>query len=311
MSEIIQIERVSKRFGAVAALDQISLSVRRGEVFALLGENGAGKTTLLRILTGFLASDEGRATILGLDCQRDGNAIRQRIGYVSDQPPMYQWMTAPEIGWFASGFYDDDFTFRYHQSIREFDIPMSTKIGKMSKGQRAKVALALATAHDPELLILDEPTSGLDPMVRRQFLESMVDRAASGRSVLLSSHHIHEVERVADTVAIVHQGKLRLVESLEVLRQHTRIITATMDDALAEPPMVAGTVLCQSQSAKQHRWVAHRLSDDWHVHFESEEGVRQYDSKVPTLEDIFIAACQSTSVGNELPQQTIGGANRG
>ena len=237
---VISLQNVSRSFRKTKALDAVSLEVPSGTVFALLGENGAGKTTLIRILTGFLKADEGSATVLGESCSKSGTAIRRKIGYVSDNPAMYEWMTAEQIGWFTSAFYEDGFSSRYYELVTGFDVPGGVKLKNMSKGQRAKVALALSTAHNPELLILDEPTSGLDPMVRRQFLESMVDLAALGRTVLLSSHQISEVERVADWVAILAQGQLKVVQPLEVLKNETSIVTATMDDSeearLLAPP---------------------------------------------------------------------------
>ncbi len=189
--------------------------------------------------------------------------IRRAIGYVSDSPALYEWMTAGEIGWFTSAFYDDAFPNRYLELLAEFDVPSTIRIKSLSRGQRAKVALALATAHDPQLLILDEPTSGLDPMVRRQFLESMVDRAALGRTVLLSSHQINEVERVADWIAILHQGELKLVQPLDVLKQSTSIVTATMDDPAATVVLPPGDVLTETHSGRQMRWVVRDLPDDW------------------------------------------------
>ena len=179
---VIALSGVSKSFGNTIALSKVDLNIPKGVVFALLGENGAGKTTLIRILTGFLKPDAGIATVLGHGCDQAGVEIRRSIGYVSDAPALYEWMTAGEIGWFTSAFYDDSFPTRYLEYLAHFDVPSAVRIKNLSRGQRAKVALALATAHDPDLLILDEPTSGLDPMVRRQFLESMVDRAALGRS---------------------------------------------------------------------------------------------------------------------------------
>lgn len=191
MTPVIQLERVTKTYGCKTTLDDVSLQVPEGVVFALLGENGAGKTTLIRILTGFLAPESGTASVMGQDCRMDSMQIRRQIGHVSDAPAIYDWMRPEELGWFTSAFYEDNFPRRYLELIAEFDIPTGTAIKHLSKGQRAKVALALATAHDPKLLILDEPTSGLDPMVRRHFLESMVDRADGGRTVLLSSHQIN------------------------------------------------------------------------------------------------------------------------
>ena len=253
MQSVISLQNVSKRFANTQALDEVTLDIPQGVVFALLGENGAGKTTMIRILTGFEKPDSGTATLLGSNCAKQGLEIRRKIGYVSDAPALYEWMTAEEIGWFTSAFYDDAFPDRYLELITAFDVPAGTRLKSLSKGQRAKVALALATAHDPELLILDEPTSGLDPMVRRKFLESMVDRAAMGRTVLLSSHQINEVERVADWVGIVHQGKMKLVQPLDVLRQSTYIVTATIDDPAATVALPPGEVLTESQNGRQMR----------------------------------------------------------
>ncbi len=288
---VISLHGVSKRFGRTNALDHVSLNVPPGVVFALLGENGAGKTTLIRILTGFLKPDSGSASVLGHSCTMAGQEIRRQIGYVSDAPALYDWMTAEEIGWFTSAFYPPPFSDRYLELLAAFDVPSGTKLKHLSKGQRAKVALALATAHDPQLLILDEPTSGLDPMVRRQFLESMVDRAALGRTVLLSSHQISEVERVADWIAILHQGTLKLVQPLEELKRSTSIVTATLDDPSATVPLPPGQVLTETQHGRQIRWVVQNLPKDWRSQFGETSGATELSAMKPTLEEIFVAVC--------------------
>jgi len=205
MSAAVLLDRVTKRFGKHKALDDVSLKVPRGVVFAMLGENGAGKTTAIKLLLGLASPDEGRTEVLGLSSRNSGPEIRRQIGYVSERPALYEWMTAAEIGWFTAGFYSDGFEQRYLQQLEKYTVPYQRKISQMSKGMRAKVPLSLALAHQPQLLILDEPTSGLDTLVRREFLESMVDIAAEGRTVLLSSHLIGEVERVADIVAIMRE----------------------------------------------------------------------------------------------------------
>jgi ABC-2 type transport system ATP-binding protein len=128
-------------------------------VFALLGENEARKTTLIRCLTGFLQPNNGTCRVLGFDPTHQALEIRRRIGYVSDSPALYDWMRVGEIGWFASSFYEAGFFDRYRHSISIFQVPEDRKIKHLSKGQKAKVALSLGLAHDPELLILDEPTS--------------------------------------------------------------------------------------------------------------------------------------------------------
>ena len=166
------------------------------------------------MLLGLLQPNSGRLDVLGLDPTRKGLDVRRRVGYVPEVPVLYDWMTVSEIGWFAAGFHLDSdaststYQFRYNELIRDFELPVRKKIKTLSKGMRAKVSLSLALASDPRLLILDEPTSGLDVLVRRDFLESMVDLAGAGRTVLLSSHQIGEVERVASHIAIMHRGKI-------------------------------------------------------------------------------------------------------
>ena len=287
---VISLQNVSRSFRKTKALDAVSLEVPAGTVFALLGENGAGKTTLIRILTGFLKADEGSATVLGESCSKSGTAIRRKIGYVSDNPAMYEWMTAEQIGWFTSAFYEDGFSSRYYELVTGFDVPGGVKLKNMSKGQRAKVALALSTAHNPELLILTSRPAGLIRWYR-QFLESMVDLAALGRTVLLSSHQISEVERVADWVAILAQGQLKVVQPLEVLKNETSIVTATMDDSSATLPLPPGEVLTESQNARQMRWVVRGLPEDWRSVYVGDTGAIELKEETASLEEIFVAVC--------------------
>ncbi len=296
MRPILTLNNVSKRFKETVALSNVNLEVPSGVVFALLGENGAGKTTLIKILTGFHAPDAGTASVLGRDCSSDSIEIRRSIGYVSDAPALYDWMTPTQIGWFTSAFYAEGFLERYQELLNSFSVPLTTKIKNLSKGQRAKVALSLSVSHDPELLILDEPTSGLDPMVRRQFLESMVDRAAVGRTVLLSSHQISEVERVADWVAILHRGELKVVEPLEELKTRVQIVTATLDSSDGVVAVPRGRVLSEARTGKQIRWVVKDLPDDWQSDFGTTMGVTRISSERATLEEIFIAVCDESAM---------------
>ncbi len=238
MAPVITAENLTMHYRRCDALRGVSLQIQPGTVFALLGENGAGKTTLIRILTGFQKPSSGTCTVSGIDPSNHPGDVRRNIGYVSDSPALYDWMTVAEIGGFAASFYDAAFLPRYQESIARYEIMPSQKIKHLSKGQRAKVALSLSLAHDPAVLILDEPTSGLDPKVRRSFLESMIDRAATGRTVFLSSHHINEVERVADTIAILHHGKLVLTGPLEEIRQSIWQVVVDVDDPLRAIPML-------------------------------------------------------------------------
>ncbi|HQU43778.1 MAG TPA: AAA family ATPase, partial [Pirellulales bacterium] len=167
------------------------------------------------------------------------------------------------------------------------------KIKDLSKGMRAKVALSLALAHEPGVLVLDEPTSGLDTLVRREFLESMVDLAAAGRTVLLSSHQIAEVERVADFVAIISQGKLLLVERLDTLKEQVRELTVTLADGAAAPPTVCGELLRRRHRTRQWQLLVRYLAEEHVEALRTHESVAAVEVRTPALEEIFVAYLQS------------------
>jgi len=289
---VISVSQLAVTFTGCDALRGVDLQVPRGTVFALLGENGAGKTTLIRVLTGFLHPSSGTCRVLGLDPTTDALEIRRRVGYVADAPALYDWMKVGEIGWFTSSFYEAGFRERYREAISRYGVAESRKIRHLSKGQRAKVALALALAHDPELLILDEPTSGLDPLVRREFLESMLDRVATGRTVLLSSHQIAEVERVADSVAILHDGKFQIVDSLSNLRESVTEVTVSLDDPLVQLPLPDSPAFVMSDRAegRQRQMVMRGFDSEAADQWRGRPGVAGVTVRSATLDEVF-AAC--------------------
>jgi ABC-2 type transport system ATP-binding protein len=300
MSSVIRLEKLTKRFGPHLALNEVSFEVPPGSVFALLGDNGAGKTTAIRIMLGLLDADAGRAQVLGLDSARKGLEIRQKVGYVSERPTLYEWMTIEEIGWFAAGFYDDEYLPRYRELTADFALPGKQKIKNLSKGMRAKVSLSLALALDPDLLVLDEPTSGLDALVRREFLESMVDRAATGRTVFLSSHQIVEVEKVADYVAILSQSNLLLVERLDDLKQQIREVTLTLA-AGAIPPEVSGEIISRRQHARQWKLLVRNLPEKEPALLRQHPAVQAVELHAPSLEEIFVAYLERSRKDNGSP----------
>ncbi len=294
----IRIDGLTKMYKKQKAVNELRFDVPTGSVFGLLGENGAGKSTTIKSILGLIAPDGGRVETLGLDPAKRGLEVRRRVGYVPEVPGLYEWMTVAEIGWFAAGFHPgrgggwEDYQRKYVELVAGFDLPSDRKIKGLSKGMRAKVGLALALASEPELLVLDEPTSGLDVLVRREFLESMVDLAGAGRTVLLSSHQIGEVERVASHVALLHQGKLVLAEPLDELKARTFLVTFRLDhsDPLPSPPPGSGLELVDAaDSPRQARWLVHsgdrsviEAARDW-------PGVIGIEVDVPSLEDIYIA----------------------
>lgn len=297
MESVIRLHEVTKLFGREVALKKVSLEVPRGVVFALLGENGAGKTTAIRILLGLAEADAGHAEVLGLQSAVQGIEVRRRVGYVAERPSLYEWMTVAEIGWFTAGFYGYGFLPRYYELTRQFSLPDERKLKALSKGMRAKVALSLALALDPALLVLDEPTSGLDALVRREFLESMVDRAASGKTVFLSSHQIGEVERVADIVAILSKGELLLVEPLERLKQEIREVTFSLTDGAAGPPELPGEVLSRRHKGRQWQYLLRGPGEEQVGRLQHNPAVCILDVRTPSLEEIFVAYMERSKSG--------------
>lgn len=290
---VIRAEGMTKRYKGEPAVQGLSLEVPPGAVFGLLGENGAGKTTTIQAVLGMIAPDEGRVTTLGLDPVRHGLEVRRRVGYVPEQPVLYDWMTVAEIGWFAAGFHrEGDYLGHYNRLVAGFGLPRDRRIRNLSKGMKAEVSLSLALASEPELLVLDEPTSGLDVLVRREFLESMVDLAGAGRTVLLSSHQMPEVERVASHVALLHKGKLLLAEPLDELRARTFVLSLVFvrgEHMTAPPPGSPLELIDADESARQCRWVVHapdraacELARDW-------PAVADLVVETPSLEEIYIA----------------------
>lgn len=288
MNDVIRIQAAFKRFGRHVALDGVSLTIKSGCVCGLVGENGAGKSTTIKALLGLTSLDAGDCEVLGLDPKYQALEIRRRVGYVPERPSLYDWMSVMEMGWFAAGFYPRAYLDNYRKFVADFELPADRKIKHLSKGMRAKVALSLALAHEPQLLILDEPTSGLDPVVRREFLESIVEMAAEGRTVLISSHQIGEVERVADQVAVLAKGKLLLSEEMELLKTRIRELTiTTIDDGNAL--RLPGRVLCEQRRPRQVRALLRDLDDTALSSLRGRNEVEEVLVRTPSLEEVVVA----------------------
>jgi ABC-2 type transport system ATP-binding protein len=259
METVIQTHGLTKYFSSNKVVDRFDLAVPRGAIYALLGDNGAGKSTIVRMLTGLLQADAGRAFVLGQDCWQAAYALRHRVGYVPERPRFYDWMSVVEIGTFTAGFHQPGYRERYLSLLDRFNLERGAKLKTLSKGGYAKVGLALALAVDPEVLILDEPTSGLDLFTRREFLGSMVELAAEGRTILISSHAVAEIERVASHIAFLAQGQLLLSGSLDELRQRMLRVRVRHDGTLHDPAGL-GIVLDYESSGKE--WQAVILDPD-------------------------------------------------
>lgn len=214
----VETRALTKHYGDVVGIEDLDLRVEAGEVFGFLGPNGAGKSTTLRTLLDFQRATSGSARVLGLDVERQSVEIRRRVGYLSGDLSLFDRMTgADHVHWFsrARGGHDAAYT---DQLVDRLGVTLDRPVNELSKGNRQKVGLLLAFLHRPELLVLDEPTTGLDPLVQAEFARLLRETVTEGRTVLLSSHSLDEVQRVADRVAIIREGRLVVTDSVAQLR---------------------------------------------------------------------------------------------
>ncbi len=221
----IEMRGVYKAFRSTHVLRGLTLEVPRGKTFAFLGRNGAGKTTAIRTLLGLLPHDDGSIRVLGFDPLQEPIALRRNVGYLAEDQTMYGWMRVEEIVRFVAPFYptwDHELAFTY---LRDFELPLRTRVKHLSKGQNVRLGLVLALAHRPELVILDDPALGLDPIMRKQFNRDLITHLqGEGRTVFYSSHLLYEVEPVADEVAILDDGRVLRQAETETLRRDVKQI---------------------------------------------------------------------------------------
>lgn len=294
---------LSRRFGRLRVLDGVDLEVRRGSVYGFLGRNGAGKTTTILILLGLERRDGGEIEVLGLRPEKAAAAIRLRIGYVPEKPSFPDWMTVGEVLRFTAPFYPTWDERLCRDLVQALQLPPERTIKHLSRGMLAKVALTLALAHRPELLILDDPTMGLDAVVRREFLETIISLIQSGeRTVFFSSHLMEEVERVADTVGILHDGRIVRQESIDSLKASHALVEVILERPIpADPPAIPGA---RSVIRTDNRLM---ITFD-RFREESLEairpwGIRQLNHRDLSLEDIFVL--QTSPPGISTPASAI------
>jgi beta-exotoxin I transport system ATP-binding protein len=218
---MIVCDTVSKRFGPVQAVSQLNLHVEAGTVIGFLGPNGAGKTTTMRMLTGALRPTSGTASVLGGVLGRD-TRLRARVGYLPGDLRIDPAMTGTELFAWYGRLRGGINNARVDDLVARLGLDPSRPFGTLSKGNRQKVGIVQAFQHDPDVLILDEPTTGLDPLVQREFLGLVRQAADRGAAVLLSSHVLPEVERIADRIAIIRAGQLVMESTVDDLLDHAR-----------------------------------------------------------------------------------------
>ena len=249
MTPAIQTAGLSKTYGTTHAVVDLDLRVESGEVLAFLGPNGAGKSTTIRMLLGLQTPTKGSARVFGLDSHRDRVEIHRRTGYLPGDLELFPRLTGQRhIDWFAGahGGVDDSIV---KQLVERFDVTLDRPVKELSKGNRQKIGLVLAFMTRPDLLILDEPTSGLDPLMQNEFEALVRETVAESRTVFLSSHELDEVQRLADRVAIIKEGRLVVTDTVDGLRRSLpqkmevrfgRPVQHSLFDALAGVRVAAG-----------------------------------------------------------------------
>ena len=227
MSSPIRCEGLTKKFGKVAAVDGLKLEVAEGSIYALIGPNGAGKTTLIKMLVNILRPDSGNCFVLDKNTRKLSPEEVAQIGYVSENQEMPEWMTVGYYMSYLKPFYatwDDGLA---SELLHEFELPVDRKLGQLSRGMKMKAALASSLAYRPKLIILDEPFNGLDAMVRDEFIQGLLGRAAD-TTIFVSSHDLGEVESFASHVGFLNEGKLQCSEETHRLYGRFREIEVSL-----------------------------------------------------------------------------------
>lgn len=284
---VVDVSRLTRRFGGRAALDGVTVAIRRGGVHGLVGANGAGKTTLIRHVLGLLRAEEGSVRVFGLDPVAEPVAVLSRTGYLSEENDLPGWMTVGELVRYSRAFYPgwDD---AYAEELgRTFALDPAARIRTLSKGQRARAGLLVALAYRPELLVLDEPSSGLDPIVRRDILGAVMRTIAhEGRTVLFSSHLLDEVEQVADDVTMIREGRILLSAPLEDVKRGYRAVTVRFPEPRPQPPAMEAVLRWQGSGRewtalwREGAGDAQAAAAAW--------GAEVVGERPPTLDELFV-----------------------
>ena len=290
MTAVIHTEQLTKSYGPHRGITELDLDVEEGEIFGFLGPNGAGKTTTMRVLLDLIRPTSGRAEVFGIETTADPVAIHRRLGYLPGEFDLYDRLTgADTIAYFANlrGRVDAGYV---AELIERLDLDPSRRFKEYSKGNKQKVGLVVALQHRPDLLILDEPTAGLDPLVQQTFFGMVREARAEGRSVFLSSHIIDEVDRTCDRVAIIREGRLVQVDSIEAIRRLAfHHVELTFSTPVA--PAIFESIEGVSEVATDGHRITMRVSGPIGavIAAAAPHGLVDVVSREPNLEDVFLA----------------------
>lgn len=287
----IETEHLSRKFGRVEAVHDLTMQVPAGSVFALVGPNGAGKTTTIKTIMNLLEPTSGRASVLGVDSRRINPALLARIGYVSENQDLPDYLTIGGLMDYCRPFYpawDDTFA---RDLAGQLDLPLGTKLKNCSRGMKMKAALLVSLAYRPELLVMDEPFAGLDALVREEFARGILEIAGERPwTVFISSHDIDEVERLADWIGIINKGRLELAEPVASLLGRFRQVEVTLPEPAVVPPGAPSSWLLSQAAGQVLRFVDSAFSEsDSHARIRSLlPGATDIQAAPMPLRQIFI-----------------------
>jgi ABC-2 type transport system ATP-binding protein len=302
---VLKTTDLTKKFGKFTALNGVNIEVNKGEVFGFIGPNGAGKSTTIRVLLGILKATDGEAKIFGKDAWKDAVEIHKRIAYVPGDVNLWPNLTGGEVIDLFVELRGTNNKSRREELIKKFDLDPSKKCGTYSKGNRQKVALIAAFSSDADLYILDEPTSGLDPLMERVFQECVMNAKNEGKSILLSSHILSEVERLCDKVGIIRQGQIIETGTLDELRHLTR--TSLLVET-KQPIPALGNVNGVRDIVMKDQALSFQVDTgelDNVMKYISQFGIVKLESAPPTLEDLFMSHYEGV---RKTPDSGAGGA---
>jgi len=289
MNEIIRMVKVSKKFGSFYALKEIDMNVAEGEIYGFIGPNGAGKTTAIRILLGILRATTGSATIFGKDVWDDAAEIHKHVAFVPGDISLWPNLTGGEVIDFLIRLRGGRGNNRREELIDLFNLDPTKKCRTYSKGNRQKVALIAALAVDADLYLFDEPTSGLDPLMEKTFQDLVLDMKGKGKTVLLSSHILYEVEKLCDRLSIIRDGKIIETGSLAELRHLTRTrISVETERPIVGLESLDGIHDIRLSNNKMNFSVDTDRTNET-LAFLTQYGVTKLASSPPTLEDLFLS----------------------
>lgn len=288
MEEIIKTNQLQKKFGKFQALTDVTFSVKAGEVTGFIGPNGAGKSTTIRILLGIIKRSAGQAKIFGKDVWKDSLDIHKRISYVPGDVSLWGNLSGGEIIDLFMKLHGSGNKQKRESLVKRFELDPKKKAKNYSKGNRQKVGLIAALSVDSDLYIFDEPTSGLDPLKGAIFQEEVQKIKDAGKTILLSSHSLNEVEHLADKIAIIRQGEIVESGSLDELRHLTRpTVTLVTEKDVAKMSEVSGIHTFQQTDNQAVFSVENKYLDE--VLLEASKlGVKKFEAVPPTLEDFFM-----------------------